>query len=243
MPTNTARDTNTNSEPSSKDNNWILDYLAASTSIYRGSLYTKSKDNPKLYEYFINAGYRAPYKFYRQSWEDQVKQWKGGIASADGLMWKYDYAKYFSPTEPLVPYIMYGKWYDPIFDENRYKECTKIIWKYELNPIHRFHMWNTSSIWSTRVNIYKLNEYPEPDIDYSQYRIPPVEFYKLRWEEQVQQWNEIYSKEDGYIQVLFSTSDPMAQFRKRIKVIPSEEYYKHEYKTPYIIYTRREVDQ
>src|SRR3989338_6601536 len=102
MPLNTIRNQEDVSR-SIKEKHWLFWYLAAETGMYRSSLRKKSKENPKLYEYFINAGYRVPYKFYHQCWEDQVKQWKGGKCSGDGLMWKYDYAKYFSPTEPLVP--------------------------------------------------------------------------------------------------------------------------------------------
>ncbi len=74
-----------------------------------------------------------------------------------------------------------------------------------------------------------LSQKRNKTLDYSSVRIPPIQFYNLPWNEQVKQWNDIYAKEEGYIQVLFDTTNSKAQYYKGRKIMPGPDYYKHEF--------------
>jgi hypothetical protein len=211
-------------------------YLFSKSHLYFDDMYVK--DRLLVYNclsYPAN-GCGVPYSFYHQSWEEQVAQWRGNEKNFDGLLHKFKYAPYFHPQEPLRPYIEYGKWYDPLHDDNRHTEFKKKrIWKYELSPTYHFYKWVCKNQFHLQSKEYfaverRFQKYPKDDIDYSRYRIPPVEFYHLDWKDQVEQWNSVYSKEKGYIKVLFSDTDERAQFRNGRKIIPGPEYYKHEYR-------------
>jgi hypothetical protein len=183
--------------------------------------------NPDTWVSVANTSKYPPYSFYKLPWEEQVKAWKYS------LVFHCDPAPYFDPFEPLYPYVAYGKWYDPaIQDPYEYKVVKRNL----KQKIKRVKFRVAAKIVKERMQnemeefrAELLSQNRHNGLDYSYVRIPPIEFYNLSWNEQVKQWNDKYAKEEGYIQVLFSTMDPKAQYYKGRKLMPGPDYYKHEF--------------